>query len=57
MHMFPAPDIPVVEVAIPFVGPARLFEFGQALAPLRDATSLHAGWEFGSFTTRDYVFT
>ena len=37
IHMFPAADIPLVEVAIPFLGPARLFTLGQALAPLRDA--------------------
>ena len=37
IHMFPAADVPVVEVAIPFVGPRRLFALGQALAPLRES--------------------
>jgi 4,5-DOPA dioxygenase extradiol len=36
LHMFPAADIPVVEMAMPFMPPERLFEIGQALAPLRD---------------------
>lgn len=142
MHLFPAADIPVVEVAMPFEDTARLFELGQRLGPLRaedvlvvssgslthnlatigiEATpqwaidfddwvgerlgsrnvdamldwrkrapaphinhpddgahfnvlmfalgaaaaggrlgatrSMHEGWEFGSFTTRDYLFT
>ena len=35
MHLFPAADIPVVEVSMPFESSARLFELGQALAPLR----------------------
>ena len=35
IHMFPAADIPVVEVAIPFVGPQRLLALGQALSRLR----------------------
>ena len=36
IHMFPAADMPVVEVAMPFLGPADLFALGRALAPLRD---------------------
>jgi 4,5-DOPA dioxygenase extradiol len=36
LHMFPAADIPVVEMAMPFMPPERLFEIGQALAPLCD---------------------
>ncbi len=36
LHMFPAADIPVVEVAMPFLPPARLFKLGQALAALRE---------------------
>lgn len=35
IHMFPAADIPVVEVAIPFHDAVRLFELGRCLAPLR----------------------
>jgi 4,5-DOPA dioxygenase extradiol len=36
LHMFPAANVPVVEMAMPFMPPERLFEIGQALAPLRD---------------------
>ena len=34
LHMFPAADIPVVEMSMPFMPPERLFEIGQALSPL-----------------------
>lgn len=37
IHMFPTAAIPVVEVAMPFVTPRRLFALGQALAGLRDS--------------------
>lgn len=37
LHLFPQADIPVIEVAMPFLPAARLFEFGQALASLRQA--------------------
>jgi 4,5-DOPA dioxygenase extradiol len=36
LHMFPAANIPVVEMAMPFMPPERLFKIGQALAPLCD---------------------
>jgi 4,5-DOPA dioxygenase extradiol len=36
LHMFPEASIPVVEMAMPFLPPARLFDLGQALATLRD---------------------
>jgi 4,5-DOPA dioxygenase extradiol len=35
--LYPAADVPVVEVALPSHPPARLVAFGAALAPLRDA--------------------
>ena len=35
LHLFPAANIPVVEIAMPFMQADRLFEIGQALAPLR----------------------
>ena len=35
LHMFPAADVPVVEMAMPFMSPDRLFKIGQSLAPLR----------------------
>lgn len=36
LHLFPDADVPVVEVAMPFAPASRLFELGQALAPLRE---------------------
>lgn len=35
LHLFPQADVPVIEIAMPFLEPARLFAIGQALAPLR----------------------
>ena len=35
-HMFPAAEIPLVEVAMPFATPQRIYAMGLALAPLRD---------------------
>jgi 4,5-DOPA dioxygenase extradiol len=37
VHLFPAADVPVLEVAMPFVAAPRLFEIGRLLAPLRKA--------------------
>lgn len=33
-HAWPAAELPLVQVALPFVSPAQLFALGQALAPL-----------------------
>jgi 4,5-DOPA dioxygenase extradiol len=57
LHMFPGADIPVVEIAMPFANATRLFELGQALAPLRDygvlvlssGTLTHNLGSFGQF--------
>ena len=35
-HMFPAADVPVLEVSYPYVDDASLFALGHRLAPLRD---------------------
>ncbi|MDA0822567.1 MAG: class III extradiol ring-cleavage dioxygenase [Proteobacteria bacterium] len=56
-HMFPDADIPVVEIAMPFESATRLFELGQALAPLRESgvlvlssgTVTHNLGSFGQF--------
>jgi len=34
--LFPAADVPVLELAYPYVGDAELFSLGKRLAPLRD---------------------
>ena len=36
MHMFPAADVPVLEMAYPYVKEAELLALGRKLAPLRD---------------------
>lgn len=35
LHLFPKADVPVLEIALPFVGEAELFAIGRRLAPLR----------------------
>ncbi len=40
---WPAADIPVIEVSVPFVPPQDLFQLGKALRPLRDDGFLLAG--------------
>ena len=42
-HAFPDADIPVVQVTLPEIEPARLAELGRALAPLRDLGVLILG--------------
>ena len=37
LHMYPNADIPVVQLSLPWTNdPAKMFELGQSLAPLRD---------------------
>ncbi len=40
LAMYPAADIPVLQVAIPSMDPATLVELGRVLAPLRDEGTL-----------------
>lgn len=42
-HAFPAADIPVVQLTLPTIEPARLAELGKALAPLRNEGVLLLG--------------
>jgi 4,5-DOPA dioxygenase extradiol len=44
--MYPAADVPVLQVSMPRLDPKELFELGQALAPLRDEGVLVFGSGF-----------
>ncbi|SNC59739.1 4,5-DOPA dioxygenase extradiol [Kytococcus aerolatus] len=50
VEMFPAADIPVLQVSMPTLDPQQLFAMGQRLAPLRDEGTLIVG---SGFTTHN----
>ena len=49
-EMFPAADVPVVQLSMPTLDPQRLFALGERLAPLRDENVLIVG---SGFTTHN----
>jgi 4,5-DOPA dioxygenase extradiol len=53
--MYPAADVPVLQVSMPRLDPSELFELGQALAPLRDEGVLVFGSGFLTHNMR-YAF-
>lgn len=49
-ELFPAADIPVLQVSMPSLDPQELYQMGRALAPLREAGTLIIG---SGFTTHN----
>ena len=42
-QMYPDADVPVLQLSLPSLNPAELFEMGRKLAPLRDAGTMIIG--------------
>ncbi|MBW8485618.1 dioxygenase [Actinomadura sp. PM05-2] len=50
VEMYPGADVPVLQMSLPTLDPARLFDLGRSLAPLRDQGVLIVG---SGFTTHN----
>ena len=53
VEMFPAADIPVLQMSMPTLDPQQLFEIGRRIAPLRDQGTLIVG---SGFTTHNLAW-
>jgi 4,5-DOPA dioxygenase extradiol len=51
-EMYPAADVPVLQISLPSLEPRKLFSIGRTLAPLRDAGVLIAGSGFFTHNLR-----
>jgi 4,5-DOPA dioxygenase extradiol len=52
VEMYPAADVPVLQISMPTLDPQQLFEIGRKLAPLRDAGVLIVGSGFFTHNLR-----
>ncbi|WP_033823815.1 dioxygenase [Kitasatospora sp. MBT63] len=52
VEMFPAADVPVLQISLPTLDPRRLMEIGRRLAPLRDEGVLIVGSGFFTHNLR-----
>lgn len=53
VEMYPEADVPVLQVSMPTLDPAELFEIGRRLAPLRDQGVLVVGSGFSTHNLRE----
>ena len=53
VEMFPAADVPVLQVSMPTLDPVELFELGRTLQPLRDQGVLIIGSGFTTHNLRE----
>lgn len=56
-EMFPDADVPVLQLSLPTLAPAKLVELGEKLAPLRDAGTLIVGSGFTTHNLRWFAGT
>ena len=53
VEMYPKADVPVLQVSMPTLDPAELFQIGRRLAPLRDQRVLIVGSGFSTHNLRE----